>query len=95
MKNHNDDVLMVLNPHRNKLYNVMPLFNLEAMNGGFEQSFETLDEVIKLFVCVMDETVLTIHNARGLIEELYFVRDMFKELSRCEISVPEKKGGAK
>lgn len=89
-KNHNDDVLMVLNPYNNKLYNVLPLFELKEVNG-FEELYESVDDTIRLFSCVIDESLLVDHDARHKIEDLYFIRDMFKDLMKCEVTIPQTK----
>ena len=89
-KNHNDDVLMVLNPNNNKLYNVLPLFELNKMSG-FEELYESVDDTIRLFSCVIDENLLVYHDVRQKIEDLYFIRDMFRDLMKCEVTLPQSK----
>ena len=87
----NEDVIMVLNPFTKKLVNVKPLFDLD---GDFEESYNRVDNAIYTIVvrCNFDEYGNAVKDA---LWGLYQIRDMFKDLMECEISMPEKKGSSK
>ena len=86
-----EDVIMVLNPFTKKLVNVKPLFDLD---GDFEEAYNNIDKAIYTIVvrCNFDEYGNAVKDA---LWGLYQIRDMFKDLMECEISMPEKKGGSK
>ena len=86
-----EDVIMVLNPFTKKLVNVKPLFDLD---GDFEEAYNNIDNAIYTIVvrCNFDEYGNAVKDA---LWGLYQIRDMFKDLMECEISMPEKKGGSK
>ena len=86
-----EDVIMVLNPFTKKLVNVKPLFDLD---GDFEDSYNRIDNAI--YTIVVRCNFVEYGNAvKDALWGLYQIRDMFKDLMECEISMPEKKGGAK
>lgn len=86
-----EDVIMVLNPFTKKLVNVKPLFDLD---GDFEEAYNNIDKAIYTIVvrCNFDEYGNAVKDA---LWGLYQIRDMFKDLMECEISMPEKKGSSK
>ena len=89
----NEEVVMALNPQTNKLINVKPLFVYDV-ETGFDEAYEVLDEAIKTIVTRCDFEIYGIFIKEQLYG-LFKIRDLFKELSDCKISMPEKKGGCK
>ena len=86
-----EEVVMVLNPNTNKLVNIKPLFDLD---GDFEEAYNNIDKAIYTIVvrCNFDEYG---NAVKDTLFYLFNVRNMFKDLMECEISMPEKKGGCK
>ena len=89
----NEEVTMVLNQQTNKLMNVKPLLVYDV-ETGFDEAYETLDEAIKTIVTRCDFEIYGIYIKEQLYG-LFKIRDLFKDLSECKISMPEKKGGCK
>ena len=89
----NEEVSMVLNPQTNKLMNVKPLLVYD-IETGFDEAYEVVDEAIKTIVTRCDFEIYGIYIKEQLYE-LFKIRDLFKDLMECEISMPEKKGGSK
>ena len=89
----NEEVSMVLNPQTNKLMNVKPLLVYD-IETGFDEAYEVVDEAIKTIVTRCDFEIYGIYIKEQLYE-LFKIRDLFKDLSECKISMPEKKGCSK
>ena len=83
--------VMALNPYTNKLVNIKPLFDLD---GDFEEAYNNIDNAIYTIVvrCNFDDYG---NNVKATLFYLFNVRNMFRDLMECEISMPEKKGGCK
>ncbi len=93
MKEVEGDPVMALNPYTGKLMNVEPLFRF--MEEGEE--YEGMDDVIKYLSLLKydEETIVlldTFDSRSTLFLFLYGIRDMFRALRECEISIPKKKG---
>lgn len=89
MKNANiPDVVMAINPLSQKLVNVLPLFEIST-EVGYDDIQHELDNTIRLLVCSLDED--TRQSFAGQIQQscvvMYVLRDMFRKLQECEISV--------
>lgn len=94
MKEAAGDPVMAMNPYAGKLINVEPLFRFMEQGG----EWEGLDDVIKHISLheFSDEAITmleTFYERESLFLFLYAMRDMFRELRECEISMPKKKGG--
>jgi hypothetical protein len=89
MKNGNTpDVVMAINPISQKLVNVLPLFEISA-EVGYDDIQHELDNTIRLLVCSLGEDTLQNFSSqiKQSCEVMYVLRDMFKKLQECEISV--------
>lgn len=94
MKEVAGDPVMALNPYTGKLMNVEPLFHF--LKTGEE--WEGLDDVIKHISLneFNDEAIYllqTFEDRQSLFLFLYEMRDMFRKLRECEITMPKQKGG--
>jgi hypothetical protein len=92
-----DDVtkpVMALNPYTNKLVNVEPLFRFIRSH---DDGRDLVDELIRHLIinddCETTDYVFEHFNGKqGMYFYLYDLRDLFKEMAECQISMP-KKGG--
>lgn len=87
--------VMVLNPYTTKLVNVEPLFRFIRERN----SIESVDDIIKYLTQVesSDESLFmlqTFDTSPEIFYFMYMLKDMFQELTECEISLPKKKGVA-
>lgn len=86
----NVNPVMALNPYNKKLMNVEPLFYFLTYLGP-DEAEEFVDESIRLLTVYANQETFT-DNRANVISKLYMLRDMFKRLGECEISIPKKKG---
>ncbi|MEL7600538.1 MAG: hypothetical protein AAGU18_10645 [Proteiniphilum sp.] len=84
--------IMALNPFTGKLVNVEPLFRfIQSHDDGRD----LVDEVIRHLIINDDnnETAYLFdhfNSKSGMFLYLYDLRDLFKEISECQISMPKK-----
>lgn len=85
------DVVMAINPITDKMVNVLPLFEI-SNEVSFTDIQRELDNTIRMLVCSLDED--TRQSFASQIQQsctvMYELRDMFRKLQECEISVPKK-----
>ncbi len=85
------DVVMAINPITDKMVNVLPLFEISNEVSFTDIQYE-LDNTIRMLVCSLDEDTRQSFSAQ--IQQsctvMYVLRDMFRKLQECEISVPKK-----
>lgn len=89
--NHSEDVMMVLDPSNKTLVNVKPLFDLQDF-VCFDEAANSVDNAIRALICSRDPDDIPSETS-NLYFDLFEIRNMFKRLTECAISVPEKKGG--
>lgn len=89
--NHSEDVMMVLDPSNKTLVNVKPLFDLQGVIC-FDEAAESVDSAIRALICSREQDDIPVEPS-ALYFDLFEIRNMFKRLTECAISVPEKKGG--
>ena len=90
------DPAMVLNPYTGKLMNVEPLFRFMRERDAYDG----VGDIIKYLTQVecSEESMVLLEKFDSGAEIFYFMymlQNMFKELAECEISLPNKRGGAK
>lgn len=85
------DVVMAVNPITQKMVNVLPLFQL-TKEFDFESIEQELDNTIRLLICSLSNDTLEefSNQIKTSCYAMYHLRDMFKEISKCEISLPKK-----
>ncbi len=81
--------VMALNPYTEKLINVEPLFHFLTYLD-VRESEEFVDESIRLLTVYATRETFTDDRA-DVISKLYMLRDMFKRLGECGISIPKRK----
>ncbi len=80
--------VMALNPYTEKLINVEPLFHFLTYLD-VRESEEFVDESIRLLTVYATRETFTDDRA-DVISKLYMLRDMFKRLGECGISIPKR-----
>ena len=86
--------VMALNPYTEKLINVEPLFRFINEHGSDSL---LIDDLIKHLIINndRDETVFLFDefdSPQSMYLYLYDLRNLFEELTQCEIAMPKKKG---
>ena len=81
---------MVADSKQGKMYNLQPLFDL-FQTADVEKWIRVMDEHIRLFITSVDPEVFD-QYVKDDISYMYCLRDMFTQISECQISIP--KGGA-
>jgi len=84
--------VMVLNPYTTKLVNVEPLFRFIRERN----SIECVDDIIKYLTQVEGSNealfiLQTFDSCQEIFYFMYMLKEMFQELTECEISLPKKK----
>lgn len=87
--------VMALNPYTGKLMNVEPLFRI--IKEGGEYNIIGIDDVIKYLTQVeYNEHIMHMLERFDSVQDifyfLYMLKNLFKELAECEITLPNKKG---
>ncbi len=78
---------MALNPYSGELMNIKVFWDFMYNTCGAKQAEKVIDDAIRYIVTCGDEYVPLNPDC---VFKLYLLRDMFKELRECEISIPEK-----
>ena len=88
--------VMALNPYTNKLINVEPLFRfIREHNDGSN----LVDDLIRHLIInqnheLTDYLFEHFQGTQGMFLYLYDLRQFFKEITECQISMPKKGGEA-
>lgn len=85
------ELVMAINPKTNKMVNVLPLFEITD-EYSFTDVQRELDETIRLLVCSLPAETLQSFSTQiqTSCAVIYQLRDMFKKLQECEITIPNK-----
>lgn len=82
--------ILVANPYTGKLNNVEPLFRLLDKYITIEDCYINTDDTIKVLALSDCSELCDDETKKYSITFLYELRDMFKFLQECEISVTKK-----